>query len=118
MKRVWVGLLVVALPICLLALSVLAQQGGVLRDAEPSDQSAMPTPPQDDTVTAAPLPPPDDDAKPAEGADAQPDMVPNPLDNPDAATAQVRAKRRSRKVSRFPAVGRRWEPRRCRRWTR
>jgi hypothetical protein len=75
MKRAWVGVLVAALP-----LAVLAQQGPVLRESQPPDGTVMPTqPPADDTVTAAPLPPPTDDQ-----TESNQEMVPNPLDDPHA----------------------------------
>jgi hypothetical protein len=76
MKRAWVGVLIASLP-----LAVLAQQGPVLRESQPPDETAAPAPPPDDSVTSAPLPPPDQN--PPE-ADSNQEMVPNPLDDPRA----------------------------------
>jgi hypothetical protein len=75
MRRALVGMLLVSLPFC-----VMAQQGSVLRENVP-DQPVPAAPAPDDTVTAAPLAPPDQDMK---ADDTQQEMVPNPLDNPDA----------------------------------
>ena len=78
MKVFWSGLFALTLP-----LTVLAQQGAVLREATPPEQPASPDARAgDDTVTAAPLPPPE----PADTAD-QPGMVPNPLSAPEAPAA-------------------------------
>jgi hypothetical protein len=79
MRRPLAGILLALLPF-----AVLAQQGPVLRESQPPDQPAQtePQPPQpDDTVTSSPLPPADQDMP----AEAQPEMVPNPLDDPNAA---------------------------------
>jgi hypothetical protein len=64
-----------------LAFAALAQQGSVLRENPPPDDPAASATPPDDTVTSAPLPPPDQDMKPD---DTQTEMVPNPLDQPNA----------------------------------
>ena len=77
MKRAFVGTLLLAVP-----LSVLAQQRSILREAEPADPPAIVLPP-DDSINAAPLPPPDQEMQPDQGADAQPEMVPNPLRDPN-----------------------------------
>ena len=79
MRRLWAGVLIASLP-----LAVLAQQGPVLRESQPPDEVVTPMPPpSDDTVTAAPLPPP----PPPDQAttDSGQEMVPNPLDDPNAA---------------------------------
>jgi hypothetical protein len=80
MKRVWLGLLLVSVPVGVLA------QGSVLREnlplsrppvnVAPPDNAVTVTPP-DDAVTIAPLPPPDQ-------TDDQRGMVPNPLNDPGA----------------------------------
>jgi hypothetical protein len=79
MKRLWLGVLLVSLP-----LTVLAQKGPVLREADPVDEPPMPAQPTDEGVTAAPLPPPDQDMPPE---DQTQDLVPNPLTQPGAAPA-------------------------------
>ncbi len=63
-----------------LARAVLAQTGSVLERGPPVDQgiTVIPAPP-DEGVTAAPLPPPDQ----GEQAESAPDMVPNPLQDPN-----------------------------------
>ena len=54
----------------------------------PPDESGTVVPvPRDDSVTAVPLPPPDQEARPDRSTDASPEMVPNPLDNPNAVPA-------------------------------
>ena len=59
MKRAWLGVLLVTLP-----LSVLAQKGPVLREADPVDEPPPMGQPADGGVTAAPLAPPDQDMPP------------------------------------------------------
>jgi hypothetical protein len=75
MTRFWVGMLLVSLP-----LAAVAQRGPVLRESPPPDRSLEAPAPPNDAVTAAPLPPPDPNAPAAE---AQPEMVPNPLEDPN-----------------------------------
>jgi hypothetical protein len=81
MKRLLVALLLASPP-----LAVLAQQGSILRESQPPDDSvdARPLPP-DDSVVAVPLLPPDQEMQP--DGDALREMVPNPLQDPDAAPA-------------------------------
>jgi hypothetical protein len=86
MKRAWVGVLIASLP-----LAVLAQQGPVLRESQPPDETAVPAPPPDDTVTSAPLPPLDPNA-PEDQTDSSQEMVPNPLDDPHASPVPGSAK--------------------------
>jgi hypothetical protein len=76
MKRVWVGMLLASLPF-----AVLGQQGPVLRETPPLEQPGVINMPPDDTVTAAPLPPPDQSMPPEDPANAQQQLVPNPLDD-------------------------------------
>jgi hypothetical protein len=82
MKQLWAGVLLALLPF-----SVPAQQGPVLRENPPADETVVPMPPPDDTVTAAPLPPPDQDTPPADQSSNGQEMVPNPLDDADDAAA-------------------------------
>ena len=60
---------------------LLAQTGSVLERGPPVDEgvTVIPAPPEEG-VTAAPLPPPSDQMEPAE---TEPDMVPNPLQDPN-----------------------------------
>jgi len=67
-----------------LPLAVLAQQGPVLRESQPPEQQPAVMPPPDDTVTAAPLPPPDQGMPRDDQTDSSQQMVPNPLDDPNA----------------------------------
>lgn len=76
MRLAWTWALLAALP-----LSGLAQQGPVLRESPPPDETVVPMPPPDDTVTATPLPPPDQDTPPADQTGNGQEMVPNPLDD-------------------------------------
>jgi hypothetical protein len=98
MRRIWAAMLLASLP-----LVVLAQQGPVLRESmppllPPSLQQQPPVnPPADDTVTSAPLPPPDNAAPmPPPGQDnpanAREQMVPNPLEDPNAVPAPAQGK--------------------------
>ncbi len=83
MKRVWLGVLLASLP-----LSVLAQKGSILREADPP--RIIEAPP-DDGVSSMPLPPPDQEmrpqAQPRDQADDPQDMVPNPLQDPNTPPA-------------------------------
>jgi len=80
MKRVWLGMLLVSLP-----LAVFAQSGTILRESVPPYPPPAGLPPPDDGVTAAPLPPPDQGPpdqglQPDDTTEApHQDMVPNPL---------------------------------------
>jgi hypothetical protein len=76
MKRLWLGLLLVSVPVC-----ALAQQGSVLRENLPPADPAVVAAPRDPGVTTAPLPPPEQAEKPDED---QTRLVPNPLDDPGA----------------------------------
>jgi hypothetical protein len=80
MKWLWLGTaLMLASPIV-----VLAQQGAVLRENVPDDNTvAMPPAQPDDTVNATPLPPVEE----VQPDITQPEMVPNPLDSPTANPA-------------------------------
>ena len=81
MRRLLLALVVASLP-----LAVLAQQGSILRESQPPDDQveARPLPP-DDGIVAVPLLPPDQEMQP--DGDALREMVPNPLQDPDAAPA-------------------------------
>jgi hypothetical protein len=79
MKRIWVGMLLASLP-----LAVLGQQGPVLRETPPPEQAGVIGMPPDNSVTAAPLAPPDPSMPPEGPANAQQQLVPNPLVDPNA----------------------------------
>jgi hypothetical protein len=81
MKRVWLGMLLVSLP-----LAAFAQSGSILRESVPPyPPPAGGAPRPDDGVTAAPLPPPDDGMQPDDTTEApQRDTVPNPLQDPNS----------------------------------
>ena len=90
MRFSWAGAPRASLPLAVLLLAapgqgvlaraVLAQTGSVLEQGPPVDQgiTVIPAPP-DEGVTAAPLPPPDQ----GEQTESVPDMVPNPLQDPN-----------------------------------
>jgi hypothetical protein len=83
MRRVWLGMLLVSLP-----LAVFAQSGSILRESVPPypPPAGLPPPPPDDGITAAPLPPPDQEMQPDDTTEApQQDTVPNPLQDPNSA---------------------------------
>jgi hypothetical protein len=96
MRLLWVVVLL-AMPV-----AVLAQQGPVLRENKATDETVVPMPPPDATVTATPLPPPDQSPPPGdptggkqEGANQQgadQEMVPNPLDDTNGAPASAPAR--------------------------
>jgi hypothetical protein len=79
MKPGWLGILLVSLP-----LAVFARDGSVLRESAPPVVAPADAPPPDPGVTAAPLPPPDQPMPPYDATADAPDMVPNPLQDPNA----------------------------------
>ena len=87
MKWLWLGAaLLLASTFVILARegAVFAQQGSVLRENVPDDNTVtMPPAQPDDTVNSTPLPP----VQETQPDDTQTGMVPNPLDNPNANPA-------------------------------
>ena len=95
MRRLWVGMLLASLPVALLAQTqdqrpssddpytreAVPPEGAVPVTPAPEDPTVTPVP-LDNSVTATPLPPP-----PASPIDGSREMVPNPLDNPNAPPA-------------------------------
>jgi hypothetical protein len=82
------GMLLASLPLAQFGRPVWAQQGSIL-DQRPfkSDSFFNPQvipPPPDDTVTSTPLPPPDQGMAPNDQSEAPQEMVPNPLQDPNA----------------------------------
>jgi hypothetical protein len=105
MRRLWVGMLLASLPLALPAqtLDRPPQRNDLFNPApRPPDDPAMPASPDveaaplppDDSVTATPLPPPTDDSVTStplpppdqqdNSIDSSQQMVPNPLDSPNA----------------------------------
>jgi hypothetical protein len=82
MKCWWSGVVVLSLPLSFLPLAGSARDGTILRESEPSRVAPAAAPPADDNVIAAPLPPPDQQMEPDNSSGA--DMVPNPLQAPNA----------------------------------
>jgi len=95
MKRLWVGMLLAFVPIALLAQtrnrpSLLddpytreaVPPEGAVPPSQPSDETVVPGPP-DSSITFTPLPPPP--------ASSSQEMVPNPLDNPNAPPSSATA---------------------------
>jgi hypothetical protein len=84
LKRVVLGLLMASLPLPVMVQTGLAQKGTILRQADPRDVPPIVAAPPAGGVTSAPLPPPAQPAPPEDEPEDQGDMVPNPLQDPNA----------------------------------